>query len=185
MMRTLSNGVALLLLATAVPALAQSAPPPPGGSPEVRERRMVIKRYGHDGRDDRGPGPMGGTLSGLTPEGRKILTDAMRENRSDGRDAIGDARRKVLELLDADRLDVAAVRRAMAEEHNLVQRKQQERQEAMLTAYQKLSVRDRKAFATSMRAQTYRMEQVRKDAEGRMSRMRERWGREPQASAKD
>lgn len=176
MTRSTMAAAALLLAATAAPALAQSAPPPPAPGAAMEGRgphRMDVKRFGRDG----GRGGMGSALAGLSPEGRKVLGDAMRDARGEGPDAVGQARQKVLELLDADRLDVGAVRRAMAEEHSLVERKQQARQEAMLAAYQKLSVRDRKAFAASMRAQTYRMEQMRKDTETRMSKMRGQWGK--------
>ena len=178
------KAAALLLAAsTAMPAFAQAAPP---AGPDGPGKRIIIQRFerGPDGHGQGmmgghgGPGMMGGTLAGLTPEGRKILGDAMRDNRGgEGRDAVDAARDKMLQLLEADRLDVPALRRAMGEEHRLAEAQQQRHQEAMLAAFQKLSLRDRKAFSVGMRNQHYRMEQMRKDMDGRMKRFRDRAGR--------
>ena len=180
-MTLVTKAAALLLAAIAVPALAQTAPPHQlragAGPDDGRGHRMMVKRFDHGGPGMGAGGMMGGTLAGLTPEGRKILGDAMRGARDGNRDAIGVARQKMLELLEADRLDVGALRRAMSEEHALAERQQQQNQDAMLSAFQKLSPRDRKAFAVSMRNQHYRMEQIRKDMDTRMSRMRDGWGK--------
>ncbi len=183
---TLKAAMLMLAASTAMPALAQAAPTPQPGGPDGPGRRVIIQRFEHGGPGGpgmmggpgmKGPGMMGGTLAGLTPEGRKILGDAMRDNRGEGRDAVDVARDKMLQLLEAERLDVGALRRAMGEEHRLAEVQWQRHQEAMLAAFQKLSLRDRKAFSVGMRNQHYRMEQMRKDMDGRMKRFRDRAGR--------
>lgn len=88
-------------------------------------------------------GPMFGNVS---PEGRNILMEAMRGAGGD-RSAIHASRDRVNAVIGADKLDVAALKRAMDDERRLVDAQQAKRQDAMLVAVQKLSVTDRKAFA--------------------------------------
>ena len=174
MIRALTRAALLLAATAAVPALADAGPQShggPGGHP-------MMNRFGHSG----GSHGMGGVLAGLTPEGRQILGDAMRETKRPENDALDVARDRVLQLLEADRLDVPALRRAMSEEHRLGEAQQQRRQEAMLAAFQKLSPRDRQAFSVGMRSQHFKMEQRRKDMDRRMKDMRERWGNRGQGS---
>jgi uncharacterized membrane protein len=119
-----------LLLATALllaaPALAQSPPPP---DPQARAYRFQR-----------------GDLASVSPEGRRILAQAIRGSRED-RAAVMAARDRINQLAAADQLDVAALRRAMAEERRLVDAQHARRQAALLEAFQKLSAADRKAFA--------------------------------------
>ena len=88
-------------------------------------------------------GPMFGNVS---PEGRKILAEAMRSGGGD-RAAIRAARDRINTLVGADKLDVAGLKRAMNDERQLVDAQHVQRQQAMLAAVQKLSTEDRKAFA--------------------------------------
>lgn len=146
----LTLGVALALVGA--PALAQPVPPPPPNP-------LVIHRFNH------------GMLANLSPAGRRIMRDAMRIERSDAdRAALTAARQRVLGLLEADRLDMAALRRAMAEERRLADKRQQQRQEEMLDAFGRLSTEDRKVFAAGMREQHERVERVRRDIRKRASK---------------
>lgn len=132
--------VSLTLAAVlAGPALAQAAAPPsppPSGERRVERRVMVV-----DGT------PGGYAFGNVSPEGRAMLLDAMRTNQEADRLALSRARDEINRLIAAERLDVAAVRRAMAEERKLVSEQQARRQEAMLGVLPKLSQADRKAFA--------------------------------------
>ena len=155
-MNRILKGAAMFALMAATPVIA--------GAPDRAATR------GHGGVH----GAWGETMGALTPEGRKIMREAMREGRAANPGDIGAARDRMLEILGADRLDVAALRRAMQDEQRLAVAQQQRHQDAMLAAFQKLSPRDRKAFAVSMRAQQFRMDQMRKDVESRMAKWRER-----------
>ena len=73
-------------------------------------------------------------------------------------DLIAAARDKILVLLDADKLDVAALKRAMEAERATAEAMHNKRQAALLGAYQKLSVADRKALVAEARAMRARME---------------------------
>ena len=86
-------------------------------------------------------------FANVSPEGRKLLSEAMRANNQEHRRALRDARNQVNELVAADRLDVPALRQAMEAERRLVDASHARRQAALLAALQKLSVEDRKAFA--------------------------------------
>jgi uncharacterized membrane protein len=100
-----------------------------------------------DGSQPGQPYGLGRAFGNVSPEGRALLLDAMRANQESERLALSKARDEVNRLIAADRLDVAAVRRAMAEERRLVSEQQARRQEAMLGVLPKLSLADRKAFA--------------------------------------
>lgn len=146
----LALGVALALAAG--PAMAQSVPPPP-----PPPNPLVIHRLNH------------GMLANLSPAGRRIMRDAMRIDDADAdRAALTAARLRVLDLLEADRLDVAALSGAMAEERRLADLRQQQRQDEMLNAFRRLTPEDRKAFAHGMRAQQARVERVRRDIQKRV-----------------
>ena len=168
---------AALALTLAAPLFAQAAPPaapasPMAGEPHVMKR--VIIRNGH------GMGGMhmgGGMMSKLSPEGRDILRQAMAEGPiAVNRAAIDAARKKMLDILAADRLDVAALRSAMSEERAITARQQETHQESMLAAFQKLSAADRKAFADSMRGMHMQMEMRMKGMGQRMKMMHMRHG---------
>ena len=154
--------VAALLLgaATALPAAAQTPPPPPPGAPMMA---------GPGGRGWSG----GQMFPSMSPAGRTIMWEAMRgDDKKSDREAVKAARDKVLTVLDAPTLDVAALKRAMDEERALVDAQQAERQAAMLAAFQKLTPADRKAFVTDARAMRDRMG-------ARMQQKRGGWGQTP------
>lgn len=147
------------------PAFAQPAPPAPPAA--------------HHAGPHHGAGPKMGRHMGMFPSmseaGRAIMRDAMMAggNRRDDRQKVEAAREKMLAALEAERFDAGAVKRAMDEERNLADATRQQRQAAMLAAFQKLSPEDRKAFVTDSRAMKTRM-QGRMD--GWRERMRQRGG---------
>lgn len=136
---------ATLGLALAAPALAQSAPPAPPASPAMQDGQPQVRVYdmrrGGEGRRDR--------FGDISPEGRAILREAMRPDGDTDRAAVRAARDRVQAVLMAERLDVAALRRAMDEENRLVDAMRDRRRAATLEAVQKLSLADRRAFAQS------------------------------------
>ncbi|PZN95416.1 MAG: hypothetical protein DCF31_06775 [Alphaproteobacteria bacterium] len=140
------------VLLTAAPVLAQAAPPPPPApgagmmaGPEFRGRG----RMGH-----------GKAFASMSEAGRKTMWEAMRgnEDRKENRQAVKAARDRMLTILDADRLDTNALKRAMDDERNAATVSRERHQAAMLTAFGKLSVADRKAFVADSRAMKSRME---------------------------
>lgn len=135
-MKTLILATAALM---AAPALAQTAAPPAPAAgamtPALKAERM---RAMHAQRPH--------MLGNLSPEGRKILSEAMHGTQED-RAAVKAARDRISALVGADRLDVPALKRAMDDERRLVDGQHAKRQQAMLAAVQKLSIEDRKAFA--------------------------------------
>lgn len=139
--RTALLAAAAILLSG--PALAQNPPPPPGAASP--------KAWGEAG--PRGPrGEMrqmrAQRFANISPEGRQILAEAMRaESRAEDRQRMAAARDRIHALVAAERLDVAALRRAMEEERRLVDQMHAARQARMLAAFQKMSPEDRKAFA--------------------------------------
>ncbi len=163
---------AALALTLAAPLLAQAAPPAPpappmAGEPHVMKRIIIRNGPGMDGMP-----MMGGMMSKLSPEGRDILRQAMAEGpREVNRAAVDAARKKMLDILAADRLDVGALRSAMSEERAIAARQQESHQASMLAAFQKLSAADRKAFAESMRGMHMQMEMRMKGMGQRMKMM--------------
>jgi uncharacterized membrane protein len=108
----------------------------------------------------------------MTEAGRATVLEAMRSggDRSDTRAKVEAARDRMLAALEADRFDAGAVKRAMDEERSLSDTSRQQRQAALLAAFQKLSPADRRAFAVDSRAMKARMEQ-------RVAGWRERWAK--------
>lgn len=155
---------AALAVAIAAPAFAQDQPP---GSPrDVQIRRISPGMTGFHEMD---------RFAGMSAEGRATLREAMRPRQSpEDRAAIRAARQRVLTLIAADRLDVAAVRRAQAAERAVAVKQHERQQDAMLAAYQKLSVADRKAFADGMRDREERMLDGLKKARERIDEMEKR-----------
>jgi Spy/CpxP family protein refolding chaperone len=152
--------VAALLLAG--PALAQMPPPPPGMPAPPPGGEM---RGGPHGR------MMGMRMfPSMSEAGRATIREAMMagDDRAASRQKVEAAREKLLTALAADRLDIAAVKRAMEEERAVAEASRTAKQAAMLAAFQKLSPEDRKAFAADSRAMKARMEQ-------RMDSWRDRW----------
>ena len=167
---TLKVAGAALALAVAAPAIAQATPPTPPTAPGPG-KDVVIHRLS--------PGMKGfhnmDRFEGMSAEGRAILREAMRpQQKVEDREAVRAARQRVLNLIAAERLDVAAVRRAQAAERELVLKQHERQQEAMLAAYQKLSLADRKAFASGMRDREERMLEGLKRARERIDEMEKR-----------
>jgi Spy/CpxP family protein refolding chaperone len=151
--------VAALLLAT--PALAQTPPPAPGAPPP---HMAGEGRGGHDRM-------MGHRMfPSMSEAGRATVREAMMagDDRSASRQKMEAVRDKMLTVLAADRLDLAAVKRVMDEERALADASRTAKQAAMLAAVQKLSAEDRKAFVADSRAMKERMGK-------RMTNWRERW----------
>lgn len=167
---TLKAAGAALALAAAAPAFSQTPPAPPApASPAHRDVKMHRMSPGMEGfhHMDR--------FFGMSAEGRAALRAAMKPQQTpQDREAVRAARQRVLNLLAADRLDVAAVRRAQAAERELVVKQHERQQEAMLAAYQKLSLADRKAFASGMRDREERMLERLKKARERIDEMEKR-----------
>jgi uncharacterized membrane protein len=156
---------ATLLLAAATPVLAQTAPPPPpAGSSATAPRGYVRDRPG--GMHHRG------MFNTLSPAGQATMREAMKGDeaaRKAERDGVKAARDRMLTLLDAEKLDVAAVKRAMADERNAANASRERMQASMLAGFQKLSLADRRAFVAEAKALKSRME-------GRMKDWRDRKG---------
>lgn len=157
---------AVLACALAAPALAQTPPPPPAG-PQAGPEPGTMRMHRMERRQ---------AFGSVSPEGRKVLADAMRAAKAD-RAAIIAQRDRINALIAADRLDVPALRRAMEEERRLVDQQHARRQAAMLAAVQKLSAEDRKAFAADAR-------QGRAMAEGRAAEWR-KWAEEYRRRMRD
>ena len=149
----------LAALLAAAPAFAQPAPPAPPAA--------------HHAGPHHGAGSKMGRHMGMFPSmseaGRATMREAMMAggNRRDDRQQVEAAREKMLAALEAERFDGGAVKRAMDEERSLADATRQQRQAAMLAAFQKLSPEDRKAFVTDSRAMKTRMQ-------GRMDGWRDR-----------
>jgi uncharacterized membrane protein len=92
-------------------------------------------------------GPMFGNVSA---EGRAAFHESMKAD-PEGRAAVKAARDRINDIVAAERLDTAALKRAMDEERRLVDAQHAKRQTALLAAIQKLSPADRKAFAEDAR----------------------------------
>lgn len=154
---------AALVMAVAAPVAAQTPPPPPmtpaasmaPAAPIAPAAPMAGMRHG-------GMGMMGGHMfPSLSEAGRAAMRDAMKSggDRREEREGVRAARDRMLSLLEADRLDPAALKRAMDDERNAANASRERHQAAMLAAFGKLSAADRKAFVVDSRAMKNRMEQ--------------------------
>jgi Spy/CpxP family protein refolding chaperone len=156
MIRNLRAAALGLLLAGAAPVLAQTPPPvAPAAAPGMSA--YPGKHGGQRGGDRMG----GGMFAGLSDAGKATMRDAMKAG-GDPRtehEAVKAARDRMLTLLDADKLDTAALKRAMDDERRAAEASREKRQAAMLAGFTKLSVADRKAFVANARAMKTRMEQ--------------------------
>ena len=144
-----------LIFAASTPVLAQTPPP--------AQQDMMAH---------------GGKMKGarafptMSDTGRQTIREAMRaggDRRAD-REQIRAARDRMLTVLEGDRLDTAALKRAMDDERNIANTSRERRQAAMLEAMTKLSVADRKAFVTDSRAMRSRMEQRMQERRGERGR---------------
>lgn len=142
-MTTWVRGAAVaLLLAGTVPALAQ------------------------DGGGMRGP--RAEMFAAMSETGRATMLAAMRGmDMKTSAVEVKAARDRMLAVLDAERLDPAALRHAMEDEQRAVNAQRDKRQTAMLTAFQQLSLADRRAFVADAR-------QLRERVENRNARMQQR-----------
>jgi Spy/CpxP family protein refolding chaperone len=136
------------LLIAAVPAAAQQAAPTPPAAGDMMHKRQ---RGGHGER----------MFPSMSEAGRATMREAMAagDNRRTEHAQIKAARDRMLTLLEAERLDTGALKRAMDEERTIANASRERRQAAMLTAFGKLSVADRRAFVTDSRAMKSRMEE--------------------------
>lgn len=165
MKQSLKAAAVALTVALAAPSFAQPMPPRPPMPP----RDVLIQRFG--------PGGFGmmDQFEDMSPEGRRLIMEAMRPQVSpQDRQATKAARDRVLKLIAADKLDVAAIRRAQAVERELVVKQHERQQAAMLDAYQKLSLADRRAFVEGMGDQEERMLKHMQRARERMEEMEKR-----------
>jgi uncharacterized membrane protein len=156
-----------LAIAAATPGLAQTAPAAPPAPPAGM---MMHGGHGggHGGRGGHGMMDMRAFPS-MSEAGRKTMSEAMRAggDRKVEREAVKAARDRMLAILDADRLDTAALKRAMEDERNAANANRERHQAAMITAFGKLSVADRKAFVADSRAMKTRMESRMKQWRGK------------------
>ena len=155
-----------LAIAAAAPGLAQSAPAAPPAPPAG----MMM----HAGPG--GPGGPGGhgmmdmrAFPSMSEAGRKTMSEAMRAggDRKAEHETVKAARDRMLAILDADRLDTAALKRAMEDERNAANANRERHQAAMIAAFGKLSVADRKGFVADSRAMKTRMESRMKQWRGK------------------
>ena len=151
-------------LALAMPALAQ-ATSPTGAVPPAGQAMRAAPDGGHHsmmrGHGGGGMGKMRGMFDALSPEGRKIMAEAMASAAGDRRAQqveVRAARDRMMAVLEADRLDTAALKRAMDEEQVAANGKRDRMQAAMIGGFTKLTVTDRKAFVAYARAMKNRME---------------------------
>lgn len=151
-MRSLAIG---MMIAVSAPVLAQTPPPAAGAA---RDR----------------PGPahrMHGKqmFASMSEAGRATMREAMKAggDREADRAAVKAARERMLVLLDAERLDTAALKRAMDDERKASNASRERHQAAMLAGFSKLSLADRKAFVADSRAMKSRMETRMKDWRGK------------------
>lgn len=151
---------ALLLLGATVPAMAQMPPPPP----------VDAMSDGAGGRGMHGPHGMQQMFASMSPAGRATMMAAFKStDRRMVHEATKAARDRMLAVLDADRLDPVALKRAMDDEREAASSAKLRQQGAMLVAFQQLSVADRHAFVADARAMRARMD-------SRMAEMRKRGG---------
>jgi Spy/CpxP family protein refolding chaperone len=142
---------AALLLATA-PAVAQTPPPPPGAA------------------QGPGRGHHRGMFDTLSPAGKATMREAMKGDmaaRKAEREAVKAARDRMLAILDAEKLDMAALKKAMADERAAANASRERMQASMAAGFAKLSLADRRAFVAEAKAMRARMEERMKGWRGR------------------
>jgi hypothetical protein len=160
MTMTLIRAAGLGLLLAASPVLAQT---PPAAKTEAG----IMQRDRHGDR-------MGGRMfASLSEAGRATMMEAMKASdwRAE-RTEVRAARDRMLTILEADRLDMAALKKAMDDERAISAASHERRQAAMLAGFSKLSVEDRKAFVADARAMREKMQER---MQGRMGERMQRW----------
>lgn len=170
----------LAALIAAAPAFAQTSPPAPPAPPAAHMGHHAGPKGPHG--MERGMHMGARMFPSMSEAGRAVMREAMMAggNRRDDRQKVEAAREKMLVALEAERFDAGAVKRAMDEERAVADATRQQRQAAMLAAFQKLNPEDRKAFVTDSRAMKARMQNRMK---GWRDRLRERHGGEPRPTA--
>lgn len=164
MMLTLRAATIGILLAGAAPLFAQvTAPSAPAAVPAPAVPASPDMRAGPGGHAMHGElrgGSRGGMFAGMSGAGRTIMRDAMQAggDRRTSHEAVKAARDRMLVVLDAERLDTAALKRAMDDERSAAQQGHDRRQTAMLAGFTKLSAADRRVFVANARAMRTRME---------------------------
>ncbi len=135
---------ALIALATvtAMPAAAQMQPPGEVMTDGHGRMRAEPRRT---------PGnPM---FAGMTDAGKAVMRTALRDADPQTDRATTDAARdRMLTVLDAERLDIGALKRAMDEEREAASVAKARHQAAMIAGFQQLSLTDRRAFVVNARA---------------------------------
>lgn len=159
---TLSFAAAATAALLAVPAFAQT--PPAAAQPNTTPQGRPMMRDGQQGQHPR----MHGMFANMSPEGRKLMINSMRSTHDAPQQAqLKAARDRVNQLVAADRLDAAALTRAMDDERRLVDGQHVRRQQALVAALQKLSPEDRKAFAAASQMGRERMAEMMKQRNDR------------------
>ena len=155
--------LAALALLIAAPALAQSVPPPAAAGMAMPDDgpRGTMRHGGGPGMRHGGGGPMRAMFDALSPEGRRIMIDAMAsagDARRADHERVKAARDRMMGVLEADRLDTAALKRAMDDEQAASTAARDRMQAAMINGFSRLTSADRKAFVAYGRAMKNRME---------------------------
>lgn len=139
--------IAMLLLAVAVPAAAQT-PPPAAQAPRRGDGNPMFA-----GMSDAGRAAMRAAMRGSNPHSDQAVTAAARD--------------RMLAVLDAEALDPVKLKRAMDDEREAATTAKVRRQAAMAVGFQQLSAADRHAFVANARAMRERMD-------GKVARWKER-----------
>ena len=107
-----------------------------------------------------GPGWHGNRMfAGMSEAGRATMRAALRGADPRGeRAAVEAARDRMLAILDAERLDPVALKRAMDDERETASAAKARHQAALLAGFQQLSPADRHAFVANARAMRTRIE---------------------------
>lgn len=143
-------GLGLLIVAS--PVLAQTPPADAPMAQGIGEGRMGARMF-----------------SSLSEAGQATMREAMRaSSRREERAEVRAARDRMLTIIAADKLDIAALKKAMDDERKIAAESHENRQAAMLAAITKLSVADRKAYVAEA-------EQMREKMQERMGERRERF----------
>jgi len=145
MIRVPALVAAMISFAAALPATAQIAPPPP----PVMARPPVPPMHGMR------------AFGSMSEAGRQAMMASMQGNHAADRadhDRVRVARDRMLSVLDAERLDTVALRRAMDDERDAANAMKSRRQAALATTFATLSTADRKAFVTDARSLRDRVE---------------------------
>ncbi len=122
----------------------------------------------------------------MSPEGANIIAEAIKAPQIPSNvEEVRRARQRVLDLISAESLDIAAIRKAQSEERSLAIKEHARSQEKMLKAYQRLSLSDRRAFARGMREREERIKKHMDRARDQMQHLREQHKRDADRMRRD